>query len=552
MSYEEARKLALTLGLNTISGLKAIFRDLEIGKLELSVGDSRIEASLLPKPGTSSSQAKRGFELEKGLIDGALELITGVPVTTSNRGCAVRGQEVCRFEAALNYSNAEDPRFVPYETGREPGLEACCDGDPPLGLRSWYVDLAARELARARRHQRPLTLLYIDLDDLGEINRRLGRRAGDNAIGAAAVLLGNNCRTEDIIWHNGEDEFVVLLMEAGLRRGASAAKRLIAQISTRIDANGEKVKASIGSAAFPRDGEDINSLLSGARNALYLAKADGKGRWRHADSGGKTQGSPEEGGVRSELQTRPQTVIEEPSEHQADKSPAPAETGYNHSGGSELLKGASIMAASVSPLIITGMRQMIAGVHPSHTDGLLVAEIADPASLPRAVADMRPDLIFADMQMAMFNDFALPRMIRDENLPCKIVAYLSEVDAGVIKLASDFSVNGMILQTTPLDQTVALLDRIYQGKSFLPDEVRAAINELAGSRRLLSDLSDRELEVLRLVSEGKSNSQISEQLFITINTVRFHLANVYQKLGVSNRTEAANYYLRQGLPSLDK
>ena len=65
------------------------------------------------------------------------------------------------------------------------------------------------------------------------------------------------------------------------------------------------------------------------------------------------------------------------------------------------------------------------------------------------------------------------------------------------------------------------------------------------------ELSERGIEVLWLIAEGKSNSQISEDLFITVNTVRFHLANIYQKLSVSNRTEAANYYLRQDLAGPD-
>ena len=73
------------------------------------------------------------------------------------------------------------------------------------------------------------------------------------------------------------------------------------------------------------------------------------------------------------------------------------------------------------------------------------------------------------------------------------------------------------------------------------------MSALNKNRRLLKELSEREVEVLRLIAEGKSNSQISNELFITVNTVRFHLANIYQKLSVSNRTEAANYYLRQDL-----
>jgi DNA-binding NarL/FixJ family response regulator len=73
------------------------------------------------------------------------------------------------------------------------------------------------------------------------------------------------------------------------------------------------------------------------------------------------------------------------------------------------------------------------------------------------------------------------------------------------------------------------------------------MKDLENKRQLLDELSGRELDVLKLIAEGKSNSQISEELFITVNTVRFHLANIYQKLSVSNRTEAANCYLKQDI-----
>ncbi|MHB8176819.1 MAG: LuxR C-terminal-related transcriptional regulator, partial [Thermoleophilia bacterium] len=144
-------------------------------------------------------------------------------------------------------------------------------------------------------------------------------------------------------------------------------------------------------------------------------------------------------------------------------------------------------------------------------------------------------------------DFTFPKLLNEENLPCKLVVFANDVSPDVLKLVTDYSIDGVILQQTPTAEALEALKSIYLGKQFLPEQVRAAMLQLEDSRRLLGDLSERELEVLRLVAEGKSNSQISEELYITVNTVRFHLANVYQKLGVGNRTEAAKYYLRQDL-----
>ena len=163
------------------------------------------------------------------------------------------------------------------------------------------------------------------------------------------------------------------------------------------------------------------------------------------------------------------------------------------------------------------------------------------------VGDQRPDLIFSDLDMSRNDDFAVIKMLRDQNLACKYAVFSSEVDQDVIKLAADFAADGVILQESASEDVIAALLAVFRGKTVHPVAVAEAIKELSKNRRLLEELSEREVEVLRLIAEGKSNAQISNELFITVNTVRFHLANIYQKLSVSNRTEAANYYLRQDL-----
>jgi DNA-binding NarL/FixJ family response regulator len=69
---------------------------------------------------------------------------------------------------------------------------------------------------------------------------------------------------------------------------------------------------------------------------------------------------------------------------------------------------------------------------------------------------------------------------------------------------------------------------------------------------LAAQLTEREIDILRLVAEGKSNGQIGRRLFVTEQTVKFHLTNIYRKIGVANRTEAALFARRQGLLELDQ
>ena len=602
-SYQGAKQLTGRLGLRSPEELTAFFRDLGLGELAHQINREQIRLTLAgdaPAAGTGSESDS--CEFERGLIDGALEIITGVPVNTEETACRRLGGAECVFEAQLQGGPAA-PRYLPAaDSARQAAgggfISAGATGGP-ADVRSWYLDLAGRELARAKRHNRLLALLYIDLDDLGEINQAYGRRAGDQVIGAVAAALGKSCRCEDFIWHHGEDEFAVLLTETDLSDAKIVASRLAVEILSAaefVDISA-RISASIGVASYPKHSDTVNGLINTARSALYMAKASGKGLVQEADglpgtgrSRSEAGAGPKDGrqpgphsdrapGKRAELRAghplpgvfgsaagdesgksqalpnsrrrtgddRRQTGRTHKTQRQ-DRSDSAAATQPAADSGDAGDPVATVLLASVSPMLIAGMKQVVLSETATGTSAMsMIREITDFQKLADAVLDDRPDIIFTDMQMVATDDFAFPKLLGEENLPCKIVVFVNDVNPDVLKLVADYSVDGVILQQTPTAEALEALEAIYRGKQFLPDEVRTAMIQLEDSRRLLRDLSERELEVLRLVAEGKSNSQISEELYITVNTVRFHLANVYQKLGVGNRTEAAKYFLRQDL-----
>jgi len=585
LSYQNARRLATRLGLDKPEKLASLFRDLGLGKLQLDIGADHIQVGVTPEIAPAKAiSGQGGCELEHGLIDGALELIVGHQVTTIETKCWTRGDRSCQFEARRD-DFAETPRFVPLSTSSRPTMAPSRSLDAKTGmnqssLRSWFMDLAGRELARTKRHGRSLTVLYVDLDDLGEINIVHGRDAGDQVISAVAAALSRGCRTEDYLWHNGEDEFAVVLSETD----ASGADIVARRLSTEILSAAEyvdvpaTVSASIGYSTFPAHGENLTGLFTSARSAVYMAKSLGKGRAqvavpfvgdsgknpvrgsgvidnardgaartsRNRDSGGNNASGERDnrrgaGDFISPSGTDAGTTAVSSGTDSSRDDAAPDE---HHTAG---IQPASVIIASLGPMLIAGMKQVLA----ESESMTIVHELTNPTRFTAAVIDKRPDIIFADLQMVNANDHEMLRMLERDNLPCKCVIFVTEVDQDIIKLVADFRVDGVILQDSTASKIVSSLETVYKGRAVMPAEVQAAISELEGNRRLLGELSDREIEVLRLIAEGKSNSQISEDLFITVNTVRFHLANIYQKLSVSNRTEAANYYLRQDLAGPD-
>lgn len=592
ISYEGARRLSSRLGLVSTEMMAKLFADLGLGNLTVDIDDDRLVVNLLPAsiPAGAPNVSGPACDLEHGLIDEALQLITGAPVKTIETRCWTRGDGSCRFEAVRDQSVAASGYRPAPANGRvslDPAISFSNGNEENPGLRAWYADSVIRELARARRHDRSLSLLYIDMDDLGAINSALGRPAGDQVLGAVGASLCRSCRAEDYIWHQGEDEFIVALAETEISGARVVAERLnneIVSSAEYVDFDAT-VSASIGFSTFPLLADNLRDLIQSARSALYLAKAQGKDRIKAAgDSSGARMHAasideyeavddivvwpPFHPGKKKASratdihpESKPAPERKEPASSGSPDIPEAAAPAIEEDIGMETVApkpvteetaaaeteaadiGFTTLIASSSPLLLAGMKHTLAGA-----EGIsMIKDVTEAGVLPEIIADLRPDLVFTDLDMATAKKYAALRRIREDNLPCKVVVFAAEVSREVLRAAADFEADGVIMHDCPTTEVLATLRSIYKGQSIMPDEVQAAIDELENNRRLLNELSNREIEVLRLVAEGKSNAQISKELFITVNTVRFHLANIYQKLSVSNRTEAANYYLRQGL-----
>ncbi|MGY2052058.1 diguanylate cyclase domain-containing protein [Methylobacterium sp. JK268] len=165
--------------------------------------------------------------------------------------------------------------------------------DPLTGLpnRLHFRDRLLQELALVQRYGGAFALLCLDLDRFKEVNDRLGHAAGDALLCAVAERIRRTVRTEDTAARIGGDEFVVLQTRTAQVENARAlAQRLIATLQAPFDLGEHgpaSVGASIGIALAPRDGDDAGALYRLADQALYAAKAAGRGRLRFVPSAGE-------------------------------------------------------------------------------------------------------------------------------------------------------------------------------------------------------------------------------------------------------------------------
>ena len=157
---------------------------------------------------------------------------------------------------------------------RQPGR------DPVTGLpdASTFHTRVGEELARARRHGLPVSVVLIDLDHFGALNARYGREAGDATLGEVALMLRLQLRETDIVARLGGDTFGLLLPETDAGPALRCAQRVTRALEQHAFARIGRLTASAGVAAGPRDGMESLELLEHADRSLGLAKKSGRRR----------------------------------------------------------------------------------------------------------------------------------------------------------------------------------------------------------------------------------------------------------------------------------
>jgi diguanylate cyclase (GGDEF)-like protein len=159
------------------------------------------------------------------------------------------------------------------------------DGLTHLFNHRYFAELMEREHHRSVRRGESYALVFIDLDDLKQLNTRYGHAGGSLALSELARIIAASTRASDVAVRMGGDEFAVFLAGCDQQRGTEFAHRLCAKLREhRIELDGERlcVTVSCGVAAYPEDGDAYAELLKLADRALLRAKSQGKDRAVHA------------------------------------------------------------------------------------------------------------------------------------------------------------------------------------------------------------------------------------------------------------------------------
>ena len=199
-------------------------------------------------------------------------------------------------------------------------------------------------------------------------------------------------------------------------------------------------------------------------------------------------------------------------------------------------------------LVADDHRLMLAAVRRALTsaDGFeIVGEVSVGSHVVPAVRETEPDVVLLDLRMPELDGIACLERLRKHDPTIAVVILSSYSDEAQIEAARNAGARGYVVKTVEPVDLAAVLRSALSGRSFAVwgAEEPPSAAPAAGA----STLSEREAVVLEAVARGLSNREIGRQLWISEQTVKFHLRNVYRKLGISSRTEAARYAYRTGL-----
>jgi DNA-binding NarL/FixJ family response regulator len=204
----------------------------------------------------------------------------------------------------------------------------------------------------------------------------------------------------------------------------------------------------------------------------------------------------------------------------------------------------NILLVDDHQIVMNGLKSLLA----QKPEYLVKGEALNGAEALAVLAVLKIDLVLMDIDMPVMNGIEATKEIKKQFPEVKIIMLTMHDEKAMIKSMLDLGADGYLLKNSSLSELHNAIQSVYLGKQFLSDDVNSALMapdiDKSGA---LSELTDREIEIIKLIAEGMSNKEIGDKLFISHRTVDTHRTNLMNKLGLHNVAGIVRFAISNGL-----
>lgn len=209
-----------------------------------------------------------------------------------------------------------------------------------------------------------------------------------------------------------------------------------------------------------------------------------------------------------------------------------------------------ILIADDHSMVREGLKQLLE----LEGDLEVVGEASNGIETLETIRATKPDVLLLDVNMPVMNGLEILAKIKQEKIGVKVLILTIHNEVEYLLKAVEIGCDGYILKDSNSNLLKRAIHTVYNGDSYIQPNLIPVLNAGLANKTIvnskLSELTKREIEVLKLLSEGLFNKEIAFRLEISERTVKNHVSNIFKKINVSDRTQAAVFAIKNGLVSI--
>lgn len=209
-----------------------------------------------------------------------------------------------------------------------------------------------------------------------------------------------------------------------------------------------------------------------------------------------------------------------------------------------------IMIADDHSMIREGLKQLIE----LEGDIIVVAQSGNGSETIEKIVEYKPDVVLLDIGMPELNGLEVLAYLRDNQIDTNVIILTIHNEVEYLYKAVDIGVKGYVLKDSESDVLIRAIRSVHDGESYIQPNMAQLLFKKMNNEDVNnthnSRLTKREIEVLKLITEGMLNKEIAHKLCISEKTVKNHVSNIFKKIEVSDRTQAAVFAIRNQIVKL--